>query len=180
MQLTLESFLSLLTQFTQYFSLYDYLILSSIFLGILLFFLLSILLSSNTIVCFLMLFMSAILFFASPFIYQYIMQTYLKKIELTLSHNSKLQYDDIYYIKGTIKNAGSLDLKGCVVTTNFIPKNSNQFQQIKYTIRPIFRHKETYKKPLKKQESFEFEALFEAPKSLIYSNYKLQTQADCY
>ena len=176
----LESFLSLLTQFMRDFSLYDYLILASLFLTILLFFLLSIIISSNIIGRILMLFVSAILFLTSPFVYQHIMQNYLKKTESTFSYNNKLQYDDIYYIKGVVKNIGYLDLRGCVLTANFIPKNSNQFQQIKYKLNPIFLYKKTYKKPFKKQESFEFEALFEAPKSLIHSNYKLQTQVDCY
>ncbi len=169
-----------LAQFTQYFSLYDYLILTAIFLGILLFFLLSLVLRYNLIWGFSMFFISTILFITAPFIYQYLMQNHFKKIQLTLSHNSKLQYDDIYYIKGVIKNIGYLDFKGCVVKTSFTPKNANQFQQIKYKLRPVFSHQEFYKKPLKKQESLEFEFLFQAPNSFEHSRYKLHTQADCY
>lgn len=177
---TFNHLLALLTQFTQYLSLYDYLILAAIFLIILLFFLLSIILRTRIIWGFLMLFTSGILFLFSPFIYQYLMQSHLKKSELTLSHNDKLQYDDNYYIKGTIKNIGYLDFKGCVVETRFTPKNANRFQQVKYKLKPILSHKETYKKPLKKQESFEFEFLFQAPDSFDHSRYKLHTQADCY
>ena len=176
-----QNYFLFLNKITQYFSLPDYLILISIFLVILLFFLLSIILRFNLILGFLMLFISGAFFVASPFIYQYIMESHLKKIELTLSNNDKLQYDDTYYIKGTIKNIGYFDLKGCIISTNFIPQNTDKFNLIRYKIKPIFTHRETYKQPLKKQETLDFEILFQAPSTINTDiKYILETKGSCY
>lgn len=64
---------------------------------------------------------SGIFLFGSPFIYQTIMESYVKQIDLTLFHNEQLHYDDVYYIEGQFTNVGLIDFRGCVLSVNFIP-----------------------------------------------------------
>lgn len=174
----IKSYLMSLLDVANYFSLPDYLVLSCIFLVILLFFLLSVALRFNAVIATLTFLISGGLFFSSPFLYQVIMESYLKQIDLTLLHNEQLHYDDAYFIEGQFTNVGLLDFKGCVLSVNFIPAGIKKYKRIKYKIKPKFIHIENYKIPLKKLESMEFKLIVPAPQADM--NFTLETKGACY
>ncbi len=174
----MKSYLMALLNTSNYFSLPDYLVLSCIFLVILLFFLLSVALRFNAVIATLTFVISGILLFASPFIYQTIMESYLKQIDLTLFHNEQLHYDDAYFIEGQFTNVGLLDFRGCVLSVNFIPTGLKKIKQLKYKIKPKFIHIENYKTPLKKLESMEFKLIIPPPQANM--NFTLETKGACY
>ncbi|TLD86981.1 DUF2393 family protein [Helicobacter sp. MIT 05-5294] len=161
-----------------YFSLPDYLVLSCIFLMILLFFLLSVALRFNAIVATLTFLISGILLFSAPFLYQMIMESYLKQIDLTLFHNERLHYDGAYFVEGQFTNVGLLDFRGCVLSVNFIPAGLKKHKRIKYQIKPQYLHIENYKIPLKKLESMEFKLIIPSPKENM--DFIMETKGACY
>ena len=161
-----------------YFSLPDYLVLSCIFLIILLFFLLSIALRFNALLATLTFVISGIFLFGSPFIYQTIMESYVKQIDLTLFHNEQLHYDDVYYIEGQFTNVGLIDFRGCVLSVNFIPMGLKKIKTLRYKIKPKFMHIENYKIPLKKLESREFKLIIPSPQANM--KFTLDTKGACY
>lgn len=174
----IKNYLITLTNTINYFSLYDYLVFSCIFLFILLFFLLSVAFRFNAILATLTFVMSICLLFASPFVYQVIMESYIKQIDLTLLNNGRLQYEDVYYIEGQFTNVGMLDFRGCVLSVNFIPSGLKRIKQLKYKIKPQFLHIENYKVPLKKLESFEFKLVIPSPQP--NTRFTLETKGACY
>ena len=115
---------------------------------------------------------------ASPFVYQFIMESYLKQIDLTLFHNERLQYDNVYYVEGQFTNIGMLDFKGCVLSVNFIPKGLKKFDRIKYKIRPRYPYTKIYKTPLKKLEPMEFKVVIPSPNPEL--DFTLVTKGACY
>ncbi|WP_026944182.1 DUF2393 family protein [Helicobacter rodentium] len=173
-----KNYLITLTNTIHYFSLPDYLVLSCIFLFILLFFLLSVAFRFNAILATLTFVISGVLLVSSPLIYQKIMESYLKQIDLTLLNNEKLHYDDVYYIEGQFTNVGMFDFRGCVLSVNFIPAGLKKIKQLKYKIKPKFMHIETYKVPLKKLESMEFKLIVPSPKP--NTEFILETKGACY
>ena len=156
----------------------DYLVLICIFLVILLLFLMSVAMRFYTLVAFILFMTSASLLLASPFIYQIIMESYIKKIEFTLKHNDGLQYDKAYFVEGTIKNVGFLDFKGCSININFIPKNLKKLDLIKYKLRPRFQYTKDYTQPLLKRDSMDFKIVIPSPNENL--NFNLQTKGACY
>ncbi|MCI5969494.1 DUF2393 family protein [Helicobacter sp.] len=174
----LKGYLLRLLDVERFFALTDYLVLISLFLIILLMFLLSIALRKYAIPFVILFLSSGGLILVSPFIYQWIMESYLKKIEFTLTHNASLQYDAVYFVEGSLKNLGYLDFRGCVVEVNFIPKGLKQLQRIKYKIKPRYLHTEIYKTPLKKQESMDFKFVIPSPNPAL--NFDLNTKGACY
>ena len=94
----LKEYLLELLHISNFLSLPDYLVLVSIFLVILLIFLLGVAFRSNSVIFLVLFFFSGVLMLASPFVYQFIMESYLKQIDLTLFHNERLQYDNVYYV----------------------------------------------------------------------------------
>lgn len=175
---SLKEYLLKLTEISRFFALPDYLILMSIFLIILLIFLLSVALRGRALPFMLFFSLSGGLILASPFIYQWIMESYLKKIEFTLTHNESLQYDAVYFVEGSFKNLGHLDFRGCVVEINFIPKDLKKFERIKYKINPKYSKTEIYKTPLKKQEVMDFKIVIPSPNSQV--QFDLDTKGACY
>ena len=163
---------------TQYFSLYDYLILALIFLAVLLFFLLSVTFRSNLLIAGATFFISFLLFMLSPFLHQMTMESFLRKIDFTLDNNDKLQYNAVYYVSGSITNRGKVDFKGCIVSANFIPKNAPKVKKIRYEVKPIFLHKEVYKKPLKRNETMDFKIIIPTPNPEI--DFTLKTYGTCF
>lgn len=174
----LKEYLLKLLDVSRFFALIDYLVLIGIFLVILLIFLLSIALRGRAFPFMVLFLLSGGLIIASPFIYQWIMESYLKKTEFTLTHNESLQYDAVYFVEGSFKNLGYLDFRGCVVEVNFIPKSLKKLQRIKYKINPRYAHIEIYKTPLKKQESMDFKLVIPSPNSKL--SFDLDTKGVCY
>lgn len=174
----MKNSLMALLDIANYFSLPDYLVLSCIFLAILLFFLLSVAFRFHALIASLTFVISGILLFSSPFLYQTIMESYLKQIDLTLFHNEKLQYDEVYFIEGQFTNVGLLDFRGCVLSVNFIPAGLKKAKLLKYKIKPKFLHIENYKTPLKKLESMEFKLIIPSPQA--NTNFTLETKGACY
>ncbi|WP_299548430.1 DUF2393 family protein [uncultured Helicobacter sp.] len=174
----LKEYLLKLFEVSHFFALTDYLILVGIFLIILLIFLLSIVLRRRALPFMMLFFLSGGLILASPFLYQWIMESYLKKTEFALTHNASLQYDAVYFVEGNFKNLGHLDFKGCVVEVSFIPKNLKKLERLKYKIKPRYSHTEIYKTPLKKQETMDFKIVIPSPNPKI--SFDLYTKGACY
>lgn len=177
MEISIEQLLEILDM-AYFFALPDYLVLACIFLSILLIFLMSIELRMNALLFFLFFLLSGALCVASPFIYQKIMEDYVKKIDFTLVHNEKLHYDQVYFIEGSFKNLGLLDFRGCVVLVDFIPKGLNQLETLKYALSPEFSHTQIYNTPLKRQDSMEFKFVVVPPDTEV--DYVLKTKGACY
>ena len=176
--LFIKDLISGFSQTIFYFSLIDYLIFCVIFLAILLFFLLSAFLRFKVLLAGFFLLTSLILFILSPFLYQIVIEKLVKKIDFSLTHNKKLNFDDVYYVEGTIKNEGKVDFRGCVVAVNFLPSKLNRVKKIKYEVTPIFLHKEEYKKPLKIGEVMDFQIIIPSPNKEM--QYTLSTKGSCY
>ncbi|MBX7490175.1 DUF2393 family protein [Helicobacter turcicus] len=174
----LKEYLLKLLDISRFFALLDYLVLIGIFLIILLIFLLGIALRGRTFPFAVLFLLSGGLIPASPFIYQWIMESYLKKTEFILTHNESLQYDAVYFVEGSFKNIGYLDFRGCVVEVNFIPKDSKKLQRIKYKINPRYAHIKIYKTPLNKQESMDFKLVIPSPNPKV--SFDLYTKGACY
>ena len=174
----LKEYLLELLHISNFLSLPDYLVLVSIFLVILLIFLLGVAFRSNSVIFLVLFFFSGVLMLASPFVYQFIMESYLKQIDLTLFHNERLQYDNVYYVEGQFTNIGMLDFKGCVLSVNFIPKGLKKFDRIKYKIRPRYSYTKIYKTPLKKLEPMEFKVVIPSPNPEL--DFTLVTKGACY
>lgn len=174
----IKAYFAKITSMLSYFTLSDYLILISLFLTILIFFLLSVVFRLNRIFAFLLLLTSVVLFFTSPVIYEYIMEKYIKTIEFTLNKNEKLQYNDFYYVEGSIKNIGEIDFKGCIVSVNFIPRNTKHYRYIKYRLIPSHIHYENYKNPLNLNDSMNFNIVIPSPNPQV--DYTLETKGVCY
>ncbi|MDE5591734.1 MAG: DUF2393 domain-containing protein, partial [Helicobacter sp.] len=162
----------------EYFSLVDYLALVGRFLSILLLFLVSIAVRSNLTWAFLFGLLSVVLFLSAPFIYQWSMQTFIRKVDLALTYNDRLHYDTSYYVEGKLTNKGLLEFKGCIVSVNFIPKQANRLQRLKYEIRPFYEYLEVYKKDLKIGESLDFKIIIPSPHEEY--DYVLNTIGNCY
>lgn len=174
----LKEYLLKLLEVSRFFALTDYLVLISIFLIILLIFLLGVALRGRLLAFMLLCLLSSGLIFASPFIYRWIMESHLKKIEFELTHNASLQYDAVYFVEGNFKNLGHLDFRGCVVDVNFIPKGIKKIDRIRYKVKPRYLHTEVYKTPLKKQESMDFKIVIPSPNPNL--SFELETKGACY
>ncbi|MDE5602967.1 MAG: DUF2393 domain-containing protein, partial [Helicobacter sp.] len=125
--------------FVQYFSLPDYLILTSGFLVLLILLLLFVVLRSHFVAAFVVFLIALILLFLSPLIYQVLMEKIIRKVEITFKFNQKMHYDDSYFIEGTLINKGIIKFRGCAISVNFIPKGIKKLQSLKYEIKPIYR-----------------------------------------
>ncbi|TLD82425.1 DUF2393 domain-containing protein [Helicobacter sp. MIT 11-5569] len=174
----IKGYLLKLLDISHFFALPDYLVLICIFLCILLIFLLSIALRARAFIFLILFLSSGALVIVSPFIYQSIMESYLKKIEFTLTHNKSLQYDAVYFVEGSFKNLGLLDFRGCVVKVDLIPKGLKRLERIKHKINPKYSHIEIYKTPLKKQESMDFKLVIPSPNREL--SFELNTKGACY
>lgn len=173
-----KAYLGEVLSISSYFALPDYLILIAIFLVILLIFLLSVAFRAHSLIAFCLFAVSGVLFFTSPFLYQYIMEAHLKKIALTLTNNAQLEYNTTYFVEGSIENQGLLDFRGCTIKVNFIPANLKAIKVIKYKLNPKHLVIERYKTPLQKGESMDFKIVIPSPNEKIA--YKLHTQGACY
>ncbi|MDD6056440.1 MAG: DUF2393 family protein [Helicobacteraceae bacterium] len=174
----MQTYINKLISISHYFSMPDYLVLIAIFLIILLIFLISVAFRASALISFLFFFVSGVLYFGSPFIYQQIQEKDLKKIEFSLKHNQALTYDNSYFIEGSIKNIGKLDFRGCSIRVNFIPQHAKALDKIRYKIRPRYLEIKEYKTPLKKGESMEFKFTIAPPRDDI--KFNLTTQGACY
>ncbi|PZT47394.1 hypothetical protein B6S12_09350 [Helicobacter valdiviensis] len=175
---TLNEYFSKFSTIFGYLSLADYLVLVVFFLCIVLFFLLAVALRHRILLGIFMFLCSMILLVLSPYFYQITMENYLKKVEMKLSYNGKLNFDPSYYVEGKIKNIGLLKTKGCIISVDFLPKNLSPIKQLKYTLKPFYTHKEVYKTPLNKGEELEFKIIIDNFKQ--QEEYMLKTRGMCY
>ncbi|TLE17184.1 DUF2393 domain-containing protein [Helicobacter apodemus] len=171
---TIASFMD----FAEYFSLPDYLILTSGFLVLLLLLLLFVALRSYFIVAFVVFLVGLILFFLSPLVYQVLMTNVIRKVEITLKFNQKMYYDDSYFVEGSLVNKGIIKFRGCVISVNFVPKGIKKLQALRYEIKPIYKHLQVYENPLNVDEKLDFKILIPSPNPEVL--YFLNTRGSCY
>ncbi|WP_104721534.1 DUF2393 family protein [Helicobacter mesocricetorum] len=175
---SLKAIIASFIDFFDYFSLPDYLLLTSGFLVLLLLLLLFIALRSYPVVAFVVFLAGLILLFLSPLIYQVLMEDIIRKTEITLKFNHKMHYDDTYFIEGSLVNKGIIKFRGCVISVNFIPKGVKKLQSLRYEVKPIHRHLQVYKNPLNIDEQLDFKILIPSPNTKVL--YYLNTKGSCY
>ncbi|CAM2815933.1 DUF2393 family protein [Helicobacter burdigaliensis] len=174
----LKEYLSKFSTIFNYLSLADYLVLVVLFLAVVLFFLLAVALRYRALLSVFMFLCSMVLLGLSPFLYQAIMENYLKKTQMQLSHNGKLKFDTSYYVEGTIKNMGLLKIRGCIISVDFLPQNLSPIKELKYTLKPFYTYKKVYETPLSREGELEFKIIidnFDKEKE-----YNLKTRGMCY
>lgn len=145
-----------------YFQISDYLVLSAIFLLVLLFFMLTIALRASAGVASLCFLLCVVILGAAPFIYEAVNENFIKPINFKLLHNSKLEYDEVFFVEGEFESRAKT-LAGCVVSVRLEPSKAKPLARLRYKIKPFFEHIEKLKTPLKKGEKLPFSIIIKSP-----------------
>lgn len=127
-----------LTEFVNTLSIYEYAGFAVAFLLFLIFFFMAIAMRKKIGMMLLFLMISFVVLGVSPIAIKYVVNTYMKKTEITLSTDKKLSYIDTVIIAGKLKNTGLMDYtKKCIVSAKLVAKSSNQLKQVTKEFKPL-------------------------------------------
>lgn len=127
-----------LKEFFHTLSIYEYAGFGIAFLLFLILFFAAIAMRKRIGMLLLFLMLSFVVLGVSPITIKYVVNTYMKKTEITLTTDKKLQYINTVIIAGKLKNTGMMDYKKrCIITAKLVAKSSNPLKQVTKELKPL-------------------------------------------
>lgn len=171
--------LSDLKEFVNTLSIYEYAGFAVAFLLFLVFFFMAIAMRKKLGMMLLFLLFSFMILGISPIAIKYVVNTYMKKTEITLTTDKKLSYIDTVIIAGKLKNTGLMNYtKKCIISAKLVARSSNQLKQVAKEFKPLQKKEIVLYDPLPVGKEINFKIIidhFEYTKP-----FKSVVKAECW